>query len=307
MDPKDFIKRLREFLESKNFSSLEEINWTIKEFIEMENNTPLEKFCGLSPYKMWRLVNFPFDSPDVISFNTNALPPLDAPFVKLFILLIKGIHDAKGLKATVAGNLPRDFCRELERTYLPEEDLKFFSRDKFPIIREQDFPDLHRVRVVAEMAGYIRKYKKRFVLTERGRKLVERSFTIDNYSHLFKTFALKYNWAYFDFFDEIDIIQDSFLFTLYLLQIFGNEFRSKEFYANKFSAAFSLILKSIPPDSRFDTSTEKEIKNAYIHRAINLFAIAWGFAKTEKNLPYSGRFSENVRKTNFLDEFIKLA
>ncbi len=302
MDPKDFIKRLWEFLESKSFSSPEEIDRAIKEFVE--KNAPLEVFCGLSLYKMLRLLNFPFDSPDVVSFNTNALPPLDAPFVRLFILLVNGIHDAKGLKATATGNLPRDFCRELERNYLPEEDLKFFSRDMFPIMREQDFPDLHRVRVIAEMAGYIRKYKRRFVLTKKGKKLIERGFTIDDYFEFLKTFTLKYNWAYFDFYEEIDIIQDSFLFTLYLLQIFGSEFRPKEFYANKFLTAFSHTLKKILPESRVDKVTEEEIKDAYTHRAINLFAIFWGFAETEKKLPYLGRFIENVRKTNFLDELI---
>mgnify|MGYP000051548449 CR=1 FL=1 len=305
MDILDFMKKLREYLKDKEFHSFEELNQAIEKFIEKENQTPFEKFCGLSPYKMMRFLYFPFDSPDVVSFDINILPPLDAPFVRLFVLLINGIHETKSLKATATGNLPRNFCRELEKAYLSEADFKFLLRDKFSIMKEQDFFDLHRVRIIAEMAGYIKKYKKRFILTKRGKNVIAKGFTIDDYLHLLKTFTLRFNWAYFSILEEIDIVQDSFLFTLYLLQTFGNKFRPKKFYADKFITAFSHVLKNIRPHTRFTSIFEKIIRDTYIWMAIDLFAVAWGFAETKEKSVYLSRFNKYVRKTSFLDEFIE--
>jgi hypothetical protein len=59
-----------------------------------------------------------------------------------------------------------------------------------------------------------------------------------------RSLIFEYNWAYFDIFGEMDIVQDSFLFTLYLLKTFG-KFRSKKFYADKFVSGFSHILEKI--------------------------------------------------------------
>jgi hypothetical protein len=50
----------------------------------------------------------------------------------------------------------------------------------------------------------------------------------------------------------------------------------------------------------------RRIKETNIHRAIDLFALL-GFAEPEKELTYWSRFSDNIRKISFLDEFIKLA
>jgi len=304
MDISDFEKRLIEYLKGKKFSSPEDLIQAIMRFIHIENQTPLEEFCGLSPYKMTRLLYFPFNSPDVVSFNLDVPPPLEAPFVKLFILLINGIHNAGVLKATAKGNLPRDFCRELEKHYLSEEELKFLSRDRFPIMREHDFLELHKVRVIAEMSGYMKNYEKKFILTGRGKKLIKNGFTMDDYFHLFKTFTWKYNWAYFDFYGEVDedIVQDSFLFTLYLLQTFGDEFRPKEFYADKFVDAF---LEAFPPEYVSDPEFREVIKDIYVHRALDRFAVGWGFAETTKEWTCFRSIHEFVKKTGFLDEFIK--
>ena len=303
----NFEKRLQEFLKDKRFESIEEASKSLREFIDKENHTPLEEFCGISPYKMMKLLYFPFNTPDVVNFDVNVSPPLDAPFVRIFILLINGLHKTGGIKTTIKGNLPRDFCRELENAYLAKEDFKFLLREKFPIMKEEDSLELHRVRIITEMAGYIRKYKNRFILTKKGEKIIINGFRTDDYLHLVKTFTLQYNWAYYDLYGEVNIIQDSFLFTLYLLQNFGDEVRPKKFYADKFFTAFGDILKDTTPDLKYTLPPEEEIKNLYIHRAVDWFAIFLGFAETPEKSFHTSIFHKDVRKTNFLDRFIKFS
>jgi len=306
MEPSEFLKRLIAYLMSKNFNSAEELLGEIEKFIYVDKDTPLEEFCGITPYKMMRILYFPFESPDVVSFNSDIPPPIDAPFIRLFILLINGINEAGGLKATAKGNLPRDFCREIEMKYRSEEELKFIGRDRWPLLREHEFLELHKVRVLAWMAGYIKNYKKRFVLTGKGKRLIKDGFTMDDYISLFKTFVWEYNWAYYDFYDEVVFIQISFLFTLYLLHTFGDEYRPKDFYADKFLTAFPKVLEDAPEEPLWCSTPEERIKEIYIHRAIDRFAIPWGFAEIEEKWKeFVSLRGAPVRKTDFLDQFVK--
>ncbi len=169
MNPREeFNKALEEFMKGKVFQSLEEAQAALKEFTHRYNQRPVEDFCGLSAYEMHALLYRPFTSPDFVKFNLDASPPLEAPFVKLLLMLLRGIGaEPDGLKTTAKGNLPRAFCRKLDEDYYSEEARKNLSRDRYPIMKEVDFWELHIVRIVAKMAGFIKKYKKDLSLPER--------------------------------------------------------------------------------------------------------------------------------------------
>jgi len=306
MDLSEFLKGLIKSIREGKITTVEKLLQEIEKVLHVEMDTPVEDFCGITPYKMMRLLYYPFESPDVVTFITNIPPPLDAPFVRLFILLLNGIHEAGGLKATAKGYLPRDFCREIEKRYYSEEGWKLLGRERFPLLKEVEFLHLHKVRVLASMAGYIGNYKKRFVLRERGKKVVKNGFTMEDYFHLFKTYVWKYNWAYYDFYEEVELVQTSFLFTLYLLQIFGHVYRPKRFYAEKFLTAFPEVLEQFQEDAEWGLEPENQIKDIYIRRAINEFALGWGFAESPERADIPFTFiHDTVRKKDFLDRFIK--
>jgi len=86
------------------------------------------------------------------------------------------------------------------------------------INREEDFSDLHITRLVAELAGLIRKYKGKFILGRDCRDLLARVGLAAIYPRLLKVYIEHFNWGYRDNFPEIRFIQTAFLFTLYLLQ-----------------------------------------------------------------------------------------
>jgi|Deesub1362A_J573_1020465.scaffolds.fasta_scaffold32647_2 hypothetical protein len=56
MNPQErFRKELEKFMANKKFNDLEDAQAAVAEFIKQCNNTPLDDFCGFSPYEMWHL------------------------------------------------------------------------------------------------------------------------------------------------------------------------------------------------------------------------------------------------------------
>lgn len=93
---------------------------------------------------------------------------------------------------------------------------------------------MHVTRLVAELAGLVRKYKGKFILSRECRKLVAEIGPSGIYPRLFQAFVGKYNWAYQDNYGEIPFIQQSFLFSLYLLNRYGDDWRTSTFYEDRF-------------------------------------------------------------------------
>ncbi|MDD3927800.1 MAG: hypothetical protein PHT33_14200 [bacterium] len=53
-----------------------------------------------------------------------------------------------------------------------------------------------------------------------------------------QTYAQKFNWDYLDWYPELFFMQQSFLYTLYLLHKFGGEWRANAFYEDALLKAF---------------------------------------------------------------------
>jgi hypothetical protein len=296
------IDELKELLKGKNFGSLDEANAFLRQHNQQRNQVPSDDFHGLSPEQMHRFLHFPFDTPHLIIFPSSLNSNLHAPILSLFNLLAEGIGD-DGLKATATGNLPRNFCRESARTFLGEEEYKRWSR--FGELRsEPEFREMHTTRLVAELAGLIRKYKGKFILSRECRKLLAEQGQPGIYSRLFRAFVREYNWAYDDHLGEIPFIQQSFLFTLYLLTRYGGEWRSSIFYEDSFLRAFPNLLPQVQPVGNY-YSPGKVVRLSYSARCLERFAMFFGLVEIDRggNDRYSEEF--RVRKLPPLDQVVK--
>jgi len=80
----------------------------------------------------------------------------------------------------------------------------------------------HITRLVAELAGFITKRKGKFHLTKSFRDLQD-SDPFAVYPRLFRTYVLEFNWGYWDRHEEANFIQQSCVYSLYLLHLFGNK------------------------------------------------------------------------------------
>lgn len=293
---------LKELLKGKNFASLDEVNAFLRQHSQQRNQTPVLDFHGLSPEQMHRFLHFPFDSSRLITFSASIENIPRVPVLTLFNLLADAIGN-DGLKATATGNLPRSFCRESARVYLGDEEYQRWS--KYGELRsEPEFSEMHTVRLVAGLAGLIRKYKGKFILSRECRKLLAEPGQTGIYPRLLRTFAREYNWAYADALGEIPFIQQSFLFSLYLLSRYGGEWRSNTFYEDNFLRAFPSLLPQVQPVSSYD-SPEKMVRRSYSVRFLERFAQFFGLVEIDRC--GNDRYSEasKVKKLPLLDQVVQ--
>ena len=273
------LNDIRQAMEDREFSSVEEMDSFIQEYNQRKNREPIVDFDGLSSEQMHRLTRFPFDSPDVVEFPSvlDLIPA--APIVELFRMLADAIGE-KGLKPTVKGNLPLKVVREMALNYLGEEGYADFI--KYGDIRsEEEYYDLHVTRIVAELAGLIRKYKGKFILSRECRKLLKDDDMGAVYPMLLRAFAVKFNWGYSDRYPEVDLIQNFFAYTLYQLTHHGEDWQENAFYEDAFLQAFSSILDSVKSTS-YETQ-EVIVRGMYSQRTLEKFARLLGLVEIAKN------------------------
>ena len=292
---------LRELIAGQEFNSLEEVQVLADQFMQQRNQQPQDDFQGLSSEQVHRMLNFPFDSPEFFSFSKILVLEPEAPILTLARWITDPI-DEKGLKATAKGNLPQKLCRNAVLDFckgLPDDDF----RHRMRVNKEGDFVELHVTRIILELSGLLRKTKGRFFLTRKYHQLNSQPGRAALYLKLFQTCSRGFNWAYWDGYPEIPFIQQSFLFTLYLLHKHGDGWKPSEFYANAFIKAFPMIVDEMEP-LHYSTA-EEQIRHCYSFRALERFLHFMGLASIEK-IPSEKLFSREyqLRKLPLLDEVV---
>lgn len=283
---------LRQALAGQEFSSMAEAQAFTERLVQQRNRAPLDQFCGLSPEQMYQALYFPFDSPQLVTFPAVLEITPTAPILTLFSLLAEAIGE-QGLKPTVRGNLPQKFCREAALKFLGEEGYR--DRTRYGgIHKEEDFYELHCTRLVAELAGLVRKHKGVFILSSGCRKLLADGGLAAIYPRLLRGYVEQFSWAYGDRYPELQIIQQAFLFTLYLLDRCGDAPRPQNFYAEAFIQAFPAAVDEVEPGLYCEPVDE--VCSCYTQRTLVWFAAFLGLA-TVTPLAGDKRYSRHYQIT----------
>lgn len=268
----DVSEALHEAIGERTFDSLDDVRAFAQSFMRERNAAPVADFHGLSPEQMGRLLDAPFDSPTVVRFPRIIDIEPEAPVATLFSLLIEAIGE-RGLKPTKTGNLPRRFCREaalaLWGQSIYEANTRFGD-----INSETDFLELHATRLIAEQAGLVRRYAGRVILSREARRLLRDGGLRHVYAKLLASGARTLNWAYWDRYPELRIVQRSFAFTCYLLHRYGDVERDQAFYEEAFVDAFPLTLDEVEPTPY--SSVETTVRGCYALRMLERFGALFG-------------------------------
>ena len=294
------IDELRREIEIRDIDSLSELQVAANEVSYRRNLRPRDEFCGLSPDQMYSFLHVPFGSPEMVSLSDNFPNPHDALAFALVSLLADACGD-RGLKATAKGYLPAQFSREAAIVSLGEKgykELNFGSE----VRKELDYYELHVVRLVAQMAGLIRKYRGRFLRTKKCEKYLSSPSNGKLYLELFTAFTRKFNWAYSDRYEDLSIIQEAFLFSLFLIHRFGDEFRCPTFYGEKFLQAFPTALDAVS-DPVYG-SKEEQLKRCYSLRTMKRFAHFFGLIELDGNYPRFVTQNYKMKKSPLLDQLL---
>lgn len=296
----EVIEKVRRLIEGRSFSSLNELQAFTDLFMRQRNRAPLDDFQGLSPDLMHRILDFPFDSPELVTYAPVVAGDAKAPILTLFGMLAEAIGE-QGLKPTATGNLPRIVCQETASVYWGDEAVRKDGRFVH-ISKEEDFSHLHVTRLIAELAGLIKKYRGRFILSRECRRSVAEHGLGGVYPRLLLSYVRDFNWAYRDGFPDLGFIQRSFLFTLYLLNMHGGEWLTEVFYEDAFLRAFPRLLSEVEPTPY--STPEKTVRSCYTWRALVNFSDFLGLAEVESTVKdlYGGLY--RVKKRPLLAEAV---
>jgi hypothetical protein len=292
--------QLKEAMGRRSFNSLREGQEAFGLVVNERNNTPLEDFCGLSPAQMHVLLYDPFGEKSPARYNLELADFPETPLLRVLKQILLGLSQGD-VKMTAKGNLPVSFSQAVARSYYGEEG--FREKTRWGGFRkEEDWREVHTVRLTAEMAGFLKKDKGRFRLTRKGEDVFSRGLTGKTFLDLFKVYTLKFNWAYNDRYPQMDIIQMSFLFTLFCLYRWGDEPKPGEFYADLFLRAFPKVLDGLSQNPAWNP--EEQAKRCFSLRALERFARFFGFADVRMPPRHEGRLPLEVRKKPFMDSWI---
>ncbi len=295
---------LSELLSGQEFDSIEDFQSAADTLVAMQNSKPQDDFLGLSSEQMHRMLNYPYDTPELFQFPDALSIEPEAPI----LMLIEGIAsaiDEKGLPATKAtGSLPSKICKEIWSHYSPLYVDEFFMSFQ-KVNKESDFFDLHVARIVLEQAGLLRKTKGRFYLTKKYQKIASKGGKKELYPIIFKTYCQAFNWGYWDNYSDAPFIQQSFLFTLYQLKLHGKKMTLASTYEDRFLQAFPMAIGEMAESSY--STPENDLRRCYYLRAYKRFLVFLGLAELETikgdNI-LDNKNKDKIKKTPLLDAVV---
>jgi hypothetical protein len=285
--------------EKKNAFSMdfEELQRHLDNLINAQNNRPIPEFEGYSPNEMHQLLHFTFGEDSAIRLQKiSGTQYQQVPIWNLVKYLTGLIEDAGEIKLTKKGFLPTKVVSELYRQGFLKED--HIEKGITKLYKEMDSISVHLARILAELAGLIKKRKGKLTLTKSSAELI-----VDDHALLrllLATFTSKLNWAYLDGYGENQIGQLGCGFSLILLSKYGNEKQLDSFYAEKYFRAYPQLLEGVEPT--FGT-LESYAAACYALRTFEKFMRFFGLISTAEE----GRGFDSityVTKTALFDKLI---
>jgi hypothetical protein len=270
-------------LSNQNFTSIDEAQAFLDDLMAKKNLEPIPEFLGLSPDQMYRMLYRPFtEHTDILTFNRNLSDQdfKDIPILKETRYFLKRLSELQPLKATAKGNLPQAFAREMHDKF-SEEPRSYI--DQYPIRSEEEDRKLLALRQILDMAGWIKKRNQKFSLTQKGERVVKRGLKMDDFYYLFEIYTKRFNWAYRDLYPNLEIIQESFLFSCYLLHKKARAYIRADKLSSYFIQAFPTVLDEAKINPFF--KPEEDVSRAFCLRFLERFCEYFGLVviKREDN------------------------
>jgi hypothetical protein len=279
---------------------LDELNRHISKIIEEQNRKAVQSFEGYSPEDMNAILYDTFgpNSPLQIQ-KLSASDYLKIPMLNLVKYLCHEVEKSGQVKLTAKGFLPTKMVKDLYgQGFIAEE---FIESGHYKLYKETDAESVHLAKILVELSGIAKKRLGKLSLTKAGKKVVQDDFEL--LKLLIDTFRNKFNWGYFDGYEQVPIGPLGFGFTLILLSKYGKEKRRDTFYAEKYFEAFPLLLQDLQPT--WDTLAEYGAR-CYSIRTFDRFLKFFALVEIEDE----GNMLDDlkyIQKTELLDNLVKVA
>ena len=260
------------------------------------------RFLGnLAPVQIHMLLNSAWDeTSDGLRLNEH-LPVsrlTETRFLGNCRFFLEALVTCDGTRQTTKGNLNRKFVLSMVEKLRWEpgftDELFGFSK----VLNEEDIKPLHVLRLVLELAGLIRKYKRKFLVTRKGTRLLHKDAAGILYALLFRTYLRRFNLAYLYLFPEFSGMQKTLAFSLY---VFGQQ--SAGWHdASKLARRQLLpaVIDRIPDTPYVDMISM--VVYSRIWRPLTEFGLAE--CRFENEDSYYGRKITSICQTDLFEKFI---
>lgn len=252
----------------------------IETAILLKNNSPLDDLSGLSPNDMYDLIYYPHKSNSRVQIRSDiSNATLDSiPFFRIVEELVKIVQRDSSIKLTALGALPKKVMVELySYKFIPEQLLESGISK---LTRQQDSISIENARLVAELAGLVKKIKGKFLLTKKGSLFLKPDNRLQFFKTVFEVFTERFMWSYNDGYPEHPIGQRGWAFSLFMLAKFGDQIRQGEFYGDKYVIAFPHLINFFNHIT-YETPRDNCIR-CYVVRTFDRFFEWFGFVAVEK-------------------------
>jgi len=287
MDPK-LKSSIEKILQNNPNVPFDELNKKIQIAIDEYNNTAVNDFQGLSPQQMSDLVYKDWGE-NIISINPQKLDGSDVPFIQQIRYFINLVNDAKEIKLTKAGYLPPSIVKDIYSQRFISDMMIELGTTK--LTKETDVDNIVIMKIICIKVGLIKKQHNKISLTHNA---IKKMSSNDFFNKIFEIAFKKFNWAYFDPFDDEPIGQFGNNYTLYLLHKYGDKWKKDDSYADLYFKAF--------PEFKLNDDGYRSLEIIYIVRTFRNILRLFGFIEYENKKIEKG----NIRTTDLFRKYIKI-
>ncbi len=279
---------------------LKDLQRQIGQIVNEQNNRPIPDFEGYSPNEMNNILYYTFSEDSPIQLQQLS----DYDFKKIPILnqikYLADVIDKNGeIKLTDKGFLPTKIVSDLYKQGFIKDEL--IEKGISKLYKETDSITINLTRILIELSGLVKKRNGKISLTKASRKILEDNFGL--LKLILSTFTTKFNWAYYDAYEENHVGQMGYGFSLILLSKYGQEKRLDSFYAKKYFKAYPQLLDSLKPTYG---TLEYYSARCYSIRTFERFLDYYGLISIDKQ--EKGYHSAiYINKTDLFDKLIKCA
>ncbi len=268
----------------------------------LSNKQPCDDFDGLTPVQMLKLINVPFESPEIVEFPEVMTGWPETPVMRLLVTLLQEIG-LTGMKLKKDGSLPTKAARELVKAYFQEEAVLEFMKDG-TIDDDLMFDGLSQILELAATVGIIDCMKGSLSLSAECRRLLGGAGVQALYPMILRAAAEDVPWGRGDDFPEMFEFQDTFAFSLYMLHKYGDEFRTNTFYEDAILRAFPTLLQDEDGNPMIE-GYESGVRFCYTSRALVDYAGFLGLIEIAECPDDDDPMKIMVKKTPLLDDAVR--
>ena len=224
----------------------------------------------------------------IINPNDNDIS--DIPLIKQIRFFINQVECSNGIKLTKAGNLPPLIVKELYMQGILKDYPIEHGITK--LTKETDCNAIVLTRILCEMSGLIKKRNGILTVTKKASDIVDSNKLLPL---IFSTFTDRFSWAFFDGYQNGDIGQFGWWYSLALISQHGDIPRNSKYYAEKYFQTYPHLLTLKSYDGAIHANY-----SCYSIRTFDRFLEYFGFTETtEKKM-----LDTFVKKTDLFDKFL---